>query len=96
MLSFTVRMTLRPGRTTTRSTRFSALYPPPPARNPAASPTSLTSSKATARTVLIYEQYKDEAALDHHRATPHFHQYAIGGLYQMMKERQVENLTAVC
>jgi quinol monooxygenase YgiN len=47
-------------------------------------------------TVLIYEQYKDEAALDFHRNTPHFHQYAIGGLYQLMLDRQVENLTAVC
>jgi quinol monooxygenase YgiN len=47
-------------------------------------------------TVLIYEQYKDEAALEHHRNTPHFALYAIGGLYQLMKERQVENLTAVC
>ncbi len=47
-------------------------------------------------TVLIYEQYQDEAALEHHRNTPHFAQYAIGGLYQLMKERQVENLTAVC
>jgi quinol monooxygenase YgiN len=47
-------------------------------------------------TVLLYEQYADSAALEHHRATPHFHQYAIGGLFQMMKERQVENLTAVC
>jgi quinol monooxygenase YgiN len=47
-------------------------------------------------TVLIYEQYKDEAALEHHRATPHFQQYAIGGLYQKMKDRQVENLSAVC
>ena len=47
-------------------------------------------------TVLIYEQYKDEAALDHHRGSPHFHQYAIGGLYQKMKDRQLENLSAVC
>jgi quinol monooxygenase YgiN len=47
-------------------------------------------------TVLIYEQYKDEAALEHHRGTPHFHQYAIGGLYQKMKDRQLENLSAVC
>ncbi len=47
-------------------------------------------------TVVIYEQYADEAALDHHRATPHFHQYAIGGLYQKMKERQLENLSAIC
>ncbi|WP_035358976.1 putative quinol monooxygenase [Edaphobacter aggregans] len=47
-------------------------------------------------TVVIYEQYADEAALDDHRNTPHFQQYAIGGLYQKMLERQVENLTAVC
>ena len=47
-------------------------------------------------TVLIYEQYVDKAALDHHRGSPHFHQYAIGGLYQKMKERELENLSAVC
>jgi quinol monooxygenase YgiN len=47
-------------------------------------------------TVLIYEQYLDEAALEHHRGSPHFHQYAIGGLYQKMKGRQVENLLAIC
>ena len=46
-------------------------------------------------TVLIYEQYADEAALDYHRNAPHFHQYAIGGLYQRMRDRQMENLTAV-
>jgi quinol monooxygenase YgiN len=46
-------------------------------------------------TVLIYEQYRDEAALDEHRSSPHFAQYAVGGLYQLMKDRQVENLTAV-
>ena len=47
-------------------------------------------------TVVIYEQYRDEAALEFHRATPHFHQFAVGGLYQKMKERRIENLSAVC
>ncbi len=47
-------------------------------------------------TVLIYEQYRDAAALEFHRNTPHFHQYAIGGFYQLMLHREVENLTAVC
>lgn len=46
--------------------------------------------------VLLYEQYADEAALEHHRSTPHFHQYAVGGLYQKMRDRQIEDLTAVC
>ena len=47
-------------------------------------------------TVVIYEQFANESALEYHRNAPHFHQYAIGGLYQKMLERQVENLTAVC
>jgi quinol monooxygenase YgiN len=46
-------------------------------------------------TVLIYEQYRDDAALDAHRASLHFAQHAIGGLYQGMKDRQIENLAAV-
>jgi quinol monooxygenase YgiN len=46
-------------------------------------------------TVLIYEQYKDEAAVEHHRGTPHFAKYAIGGLYQKMLDRTVENLLAI-
>lgn len=46
--------------------------------------------------VLIYEQYVDEPALEHHRTTPHFHKYAVGGLYQKMRNRQIEDLTAVC
>lgn len=46
-------------------------------------------------TVLIYEQYTDDAAAEFHRATPHFKKYAIGGLYQRMLDRQIENLVAV-
>ncbi len=45
--------------------------------------------------VMIYEQYRDEAALEAHRASPHFHEHAIGGLYQWMKERHVEDLNAL-
>jgi quinol monooxygenase YgiN len=46
-------------------------------------------------TVLIYEQYVDEAAVEHHRGTPHFHQYAVGGLYKKMLDRKLEKLEAV-
>ena len=45
--------------------------------------------------VVIYEQYKDRAAAEFHRTTPHFKKYAVGGFYQLLKERAVENLTAV-
>jgi quinol monooxygenase YgiN len=46
-------------------------------------------------TIVIYEQYKDEAAVEHHRQSPHFAKYAVGGLYQEMLERQIENLVAL-
>ncbi|MEO6802130.1 MAG: putative quinol monooxygenase [Granulicella sp.] len=49
-----------------------------------------------ASTTLIYEQYTDQAALEAHRATPHFHEHSIGGLLQLMKERSIENLSAIC
>ncbi|MES2390062.1 MAG: putative quinol monooxygenase [Acidobacteriota bacterium] len=46
-------------------------------------------------TVVIYEQYADEAAVEHHRGTPHFAKYAVGGLYQKMLERHLETLNAI-
>lgn len=45
--------------------------------------------------VVIYEQYRDAAAIDFHRASPHFARYAVGGLYQRMLERSLEMLTAL-
>jgi quinol monooxygenase YgiN len=46
-------------------------------------------------TVLIYEQYRDQEAVDAHRSSAHFEQYAVGGLYQLMKERATETLEAI-
>ena len=46
-------------------------------------------------TVLIYEQYRDHAAVEAHRASTHFQRFAVGGLYQRMRERSVEDLRAV-
>jgi len=46
-------------------------------------------------TVVIYEQYHDQKALDAHRASSHFKDWAVGGLYQLMLDRQVENLSAL-
>jgi len=46
-------------------------------------------------TVVIYEQYVDSKAQSAHRETPHFKQFAVGVLYQKMRERNVENLIAM-
>lgn len=45
--------------------------------------------------VVIYEQYKDAEALAAHRESAHFKKYAVGGLYQKMRERVIENLIAL-
>jgi len=45
-------------------------------------------SRDDSRRYLIYEQYKDQAALDTHRASPHFKEYATNGFYRFVEERQ--------
>lgn len=45
--------------------------------------------------VLLYEQYVDENALTAHRNSEHFKTHAVGGIYQKMRERSVENLIAL-
>jgi quinol monooxygenase YgiN len=46
-------------------------------------------------TVLIYEQYQNNAAAEAHRASDHFKKYAVGCLYQKMRERTREDLIAL-
>jgi quinol monooxygenase YgiN len=46
-------------------------------------------------TVVIYEQFRDQAAREAHAASDHFKKYAVGCLYQRMLQRETENLRAV-
>lgn len=46
-------------------------------------------------TVVIYEQYRDADALESHRGSQHFDQYATNGFYRRMRERTVETLIEV-
>ena len=46
-------------------------------------------------TVLLYEQYRDAEALELHRGSQHFDQYATNGLYRKVRERTVETLIEV-
>jgi quinol monooxygenase YgiN len=42
------------------------------------------------RRFFLYEQYVDQAALDAHRAAPHFEKYAKGGLFPLLESRSPE------
>jgi quinol monooxygenase YgiN len=94
MVSFTVRMTFRKDdreaiaetlRELTRETR----------KEPGCVSYVPHFVESDPDTIVIYEQYADEASVEHHRQSPHFAQYAVGGLYQKMLERQIENLIAL-
>ena len=47
-------------------------------------------------TLLIVEQYTDGKALAAHRDSPHYKKWCVGGLFQKMKERVIENLVSLC
>ena len=94
MTTFTVRLTFRPDdredihdilRELTRLSR----------QEPGCVSYIAHSVEADPDTIVIYEQYRDNRRRRGHRATPHFAKYAVGGLYQKMLERTVENLTAI-
>jgi quinol monooxygenase YgiN len=47
-------------------------------------------SLAEPRQFFLYEQYDDHAAVDAHRASPHFARYATGGLFAIVESRSPE------
>jgi (4S)-4-hydroxy-5-phosphonooxypentane-2,3-dione isomerase len=47
-------------------------------------------SMAEPRRFFLYEQYDDQAALDAHRAAPHFERYVKEGLFLIIESRSPE------
>ena len=94
MVSFTVRMTFRPEDREEIATILRELAA---ASRTEAGCISYVPHRVESDpdSIVIYEQYRDMAALDAHRASPHFALYAIGGLYQRMLVRSVEMLDAL-
>jgi (4S)-4-hydroxy-5-phosphonooxypentane-2,3-dione isomerase len=52
-------------------------------------------STENSRRFLMYEQYKDQAALEAHRNAPYFKQYVHSGLDPIMEQRTREFYTVV-
>jgi quinol monooxygenase YgiN len=94
MLSFTVRMTFAPEDRNEIERLILALTPLSRQEPGCVSyiPHWVESEPAT---LVIYEQYVDEAALEAHRATSHFAEYATNGLYVKILDRHLERLAAI-
>lgn len=94
MISFTVRMTFRPEDREEIATTLRELTDAS-RQEPGCINYIPHRVESDPDTIFIFEQYRDRAALDAHRAAPHFALYAIGGLYQRMLARSVEMLEAL-
>ena len=94
MISFTVRLTFEEGDRETIAEMLRNLISPS-RQEPGCISYFPHFVEAEPLTVLIYEQYVDEAALEHHRTSPHFLQYAAGGLYRLKHARHLERLSAI-
>ena len=42
------------------------------------------------RIFFVYEQYKDDAAIEAHRNSPHFKQYAADQIYKVVESREAD------
>jgi len=50
----------------------------------------ISRSKENPDFLLLYEQYVDQAAVEAHRATPHFQTYILDTIIPMLEKREVE------
>ena len=94
MISFTVRMKFRPEDRQRVSEILSALVAAS-RKEPGCVSYAAHTVEGEPDTVVIYEQYRDKQALEAHRASKHFETGAVAGLYQLMLDREVENLCLV-
>jgi quinol monooxygenase YgiN len=94
MISFTVRMNFRPDDRQ-RVADLLATLVAASRREPGCVTYVAHTVEGEPDTVVIYEQYRDEQALEAHRASPHFQAGVVAGLYQLMLDREVENLCLV-
>ena len=94
MVSFTVRMTFRPDDREEIATILRELAAAS-RQEPGCISYIPHRVQTDPDTIVIYEQYQDQAALDAHRNSPHFALYALGGLYKRMVNRSVEFLEAL-
>ncbi|MGA7885651.1 MAG: putative quinol monooxygenase [Acidobacteriaceae bacterium] len=94
MISFTVRMKFRPEDRQQVSDLLATLVAAS-RREPGCVTYVAHTVEGEPDTVVIYEQYRDEQALEAHRASKHFQAGAVAGLNQLMLDREVETLCLV-
>jgi autoinducer 2-degrading protein len=80
---------VKEGNETTVEEALRAMIPPT-RREPGCLAYTVQRSQESPRKVLLYEVYVDEAAVEAHRASPHFQQYVLGIVRPLVENRVVE------
>ena len=89
MLVLVVHLTIQAGREKEVDEMFRKLQSET-RREPGCVTYIVQRSKENSRRYLVYEQYRNEAALEEHRNSPHFKQYATDGVFPLVEQRQAE------
>jgi quinol monooxygenase YgiN len=89
MICVAVTYVVKEGREQDAITLFRELIPPTRAE-PGCRMYVVHRSTTDPRRFFLYEQYDDLAALDAHRASPHFAEYVTGGLLGLLESRTPE------
>jgi quinol monooxygenase YgiN len=89
MIVLIVRMTVKPGGEE-ECVRLCRLMSEESRKEPGCLQWMAHQSKEDPRCFVLYEEYVDEAALDLHRASPHFAQYIRGGVDDLVESRSRE------
>ncbi|QDV35103.1 putative quinol monooxygenase [Tautonia plasticadhaerens] len=89
MICVAVTYVVKEGREGDAVALFRELIPPTRAE-PGCRMYLVHRSTTDPRRFFLYEQYDDAAALDAHRASPHFSQYVTGGLFGLLESRTPE------
>ena len=89
MICLAVTYTVRPGTESEAAEHLRSLIAPSRAE-PGCRMYVVHRSTTEPRKFFLYEQYDDQAALDAHRAAPHFLEHARDGLFRIIESRTPE------
>ena len=89
MLVLAVHLTIQAGRENEVDEMFRKLQAGT-RQEPGCTAYAVQRSRENSRRYLVYEQYTNEVALEEHRNSPHFKQYATNGVFLLVEHRQAE------
>jgi autoinducer 2-degrading protein len=89
------RYTVKPGNVEAVLDALRRIAPLVRANEPGCLTYQVNRAKDDPNTLLLYEEYVDQAAVDAHAATPHFQEIILGTIVPLLERREREFFTPV-